>query len=589
MDTFKLTFLPDQKTVEVPADTTILDAAHDVGVVINAPCGGKGLCGKCTVIISDGTGHKSVRACEHHVSCDLTVTLPHKETGNDIMMEGAGRTVEFNPMCVVADIEFARGEIGDYDNDSWKLCIAIAGAVARDARDLHVTVEAIRQLELELAKENFALHAVIVENEVVRVSSEPVHPFVVAFDIGTTTVVGYLLDGVDGTQKAVTSRLNPQGPYGADVISRANFAIQEDPDELTHVIRTGINEMLGELVEQAGITRDDLYLLTVVGNTCMHHLFCGIVPGSLVRVPYTAAVSEPLLLDGAGLDLDMAPGGRVQMLPVFAGFVGADTNACLISIDFIHEHKHTLMLDIGTNGELVMGTHEHAFACSTAAGPALEGANIEHGMRGADGAIDHASVDGDDIVLHVIGGDKALGICGSGILDIIALLLDTGIVDDGGRLLDPEKLDTSFAKKNAWRYEKSAQGGHFMLQDGIYLSQKDIREVQLAKSAIAVGINILCRKLGWKLGDIEQVKIAGAFGNYMDPKSASRIGLIPHELLERVIPIGNAAGEGAKIALVDRDELANGEKLSHEIPFVELATEKDFQELFVEHLSFELD
>jgi len=589
MNEYKLTFLPDQVTATVPEGTTILDAAHTVGVDIPAPCGGKGLCGKCMVIISDGTGHKSVRACEYKVECDLEIRLQHKETGNDILMDGAGRKVAFNPMCVVADVLFPRGEVGDYDNDSWKLCMAIAEKVDRRADELELTMSAIRELELQLMKDNFTFKAVVVANKVVHVTNEDVHPYVAAFDIGTTTVVGYLIDSLDGTQKAVTSMMNPQEPYGADVISRANYTTQEDPDKLTQIIRGGISSMLDDLVKQVGISRQDLYLLTVVGNTCMHHLFCGIVPSSLIRVPYTAAVNAPLLLEADNLGIEMAPGGCVQMLPVFAGFVGADTNACLIAIDFVHEEKRTLMLDIGTNGELVMGTKDKAFASSTAAGPALEGAKIEFGMRGADGAIDHVSAEGDELVCHVIGGGKAQGICGSGILDIIALLLDKGMIAPGGRLVKADKLEGSFAQANAWRLESNAQGGHVMLQDGIYLSQKDIREVQLAKSAIAVGINILSRKLGWEIEDIEQVKIAGAFGNYMDPKSACTIGLIPMELLDRVIPIGNAAGEGAKIALVDFDEMENGRALSKEIPFVELATESDFQELFVENLSFKDD
>lgn len=407
-----------------------------------------------------------------------------------------------------------------------------------------------------------------------------------AFDIGTTSVVGYLLDEKDGTQLAVTSRFNPQRIYGADVVSRAAYEAEHRDGMLTRMIRQAVDEMLGELAVQAGIERHQIYQTLLVGNTCMHHLFLGIDPSSLLQVPYDAAMKNAFEGMAKDYGLNIAPEAFLQFLPNLAGYVGADTAGCLLAVDFLHEKKRTLMIDIGTNGELVMGTAEQAYTCSTAAGPALEGARISCGMCGIEGAIQHLKIENGELKLSVIGEKEAIGICGSGLIDAIALFKREGMIESRGRIQRKDRLKTDFAKKNAWRINRDNGKSQIMLTEHVSITQQDIREIQLAKSAIISGIQILCKKLDWKLEDLEQILLAGAFGNYMDPDNACEIGLLPTECRGCIRGIGNAAGDGAKAALADIEQWNCAEQLMRRIKFVELASEKDFQTKFIANLNF---
>lgn len=409
---------------------------------------------------------------------------------------------------------------------------------------------------------------------------------VTAFDIGTTSVAGYLLDAATGKQLTSTGRFNPQRSFGADVISRASHEAETRDGKQTQLIRAAIDEMLGELCEKGGCTRSDLHRITLVGNTCMHHLFLGLPVDSLLRVPYEPVMWDAFEGKAADYGLHMSEDAKLQVLPNIAGFVGADTVGCLVATDFIHEMMRTLMIDIGTNGELVMGTKEKAYACSTAAGPALEGAKISCGMCGIEGAIQHLKVNGEELEISVIGGGEATGICGSGLVDAIALLFREGLIEKRGRITKPEKLKTEFGKANAWRIQKVDGKSQIQLTEAVSITQQDIREVQLAKSAIFSGIAILCRKLGWDLTDLEQILVAGAFGNYMDPDSACAIGLLPAACREKIRGIGNAAGEGAKRVLAGDLYWEQAKTLARQIEFVELASEADFQTQFIRNLDF---
>lgn len=416
--------------------------------------------------------------------------------------------------------------------------------------------------------------------------SNDLSSYVAAFDLGTTSLAGYLLDKENNRQLAVTSRFNPQRIYGADVISRAHHEAVHRDGRLAGLIRKAIDEMLEELAVQAGIEKTEISEIMFVGNTCMHHLFLGISPESLLKVPYSAAMIEAY--DGIARDyqLCIAPEGRIRFLPNLAGFVGADTVGCLLAIDFFHEDRKTLMIDIGTNGELVMGTKSKAYTCSTAAGPALEGARITCGMRGMQGAIQHITVNEGELSISVIGETEPIGICGSGLIDAIAVFCKEGLIDVRGRIQKNNKLTTRFAQKNAWRIKRENGTAQIALTDKVVVTQQDIREVQLAKSAIASGIQILCQKLGWKLEELEQILVAGAFGNYMNLDNVCAIGLLPAECRDRTYSIGNAAGEGAKIAITDNTKWEQTLHCTKNIEFVELASEKEFQNAFVRNLNF---
>lgn len=469
--THTVTFLPEAVSVAVGAGTTLLDAMVAAGLHPDAPCGGKGTCGKCRVTVNG----REVLACQTNVEGDLQV-YTRREAPVKILTTGTGAEI-----------------IPDGD-----------------------------------------------------------HRYVLAFDIGTTTVVAYLLDGRSGKPLAQASRMNPQSQYGADVISRIQHALKEGGDAISGCIRETMHRLTAETAATAGIAPEEITAAAIVGNTAMHHLLLGIDPKPLVTPPYMPAVSEA------------QKRGIARILPNIAGFVGGDTVGCMVATRFDRLEELSLLIDIGTNGEMVLGNRHRRIACSTAAGPAFEGAKISCGMRGAEGAVDHVTLEDGQLRYHVIGEGAPKGLCGSGLLDLVAVLLDQGIIDESGRM----------------------QGKQFTLCDNVTLTQKDVREVQLAKAAIRAGIELLSEKMGTAVDAIQTVYLAGAFGNYMDPASACRIGMIPPVLLDRIKPIGNAAGEGAKLCALRQDEFAYSQRLAKETEFLELASLPQFQDCYVDALEF---
>ena len=397
--------------------------------------------------------------------------------------------------------------------------------------------------------------------------------YAIAYDIGTTTVVAYLLDGMTGQELAVASGQNPQRAHGADVVTRIQYALKGGADELQGAILGLLNKLTAEVAAKAGIRQEEITLACMVGNACMHHLALHLDVEPLTAPPYMPSVFEALVLEAAKY-VPISPKGVLRVLPNIAGFVGADTVGCLVATQFDQLAEQTLLIDIGTNGEMVLGNGTRRIACSTAAGPAFEGAKIECGMRGALGAIDHVKAESGSLVCSTIGGAKARGLCGSGLLDATAALLELGVINKRGRMKVPESL--------ADRIVEGESGGlAITLQDDVWLSQKDIREVQLAKGAIRAGIELMSEYADIPLEDVTTCRLAGAFGNYLDPASACRIGMLPSLLLSKVVPIGNAAGEGAKRCALCEDEFARAIKIAEETEFLELATLDTFQDRFI--------
>lgn len=416
-----------------------------------------------------------------------------------------------------------------------------------------------------------------------------------AFDIGTTTIVGYLMDLYTGKELSVVSILNPQIKYGADAITRMNHANEEEKGlEMLHitVIRT-INKLIKEAAEKAGISSNDIYTITVAGNTCMHHLFLGLSPRYISQEPYTPTISEPIVLNASSLNIRINNIGKVLVLSNIAGFVGADTTASLLAAEMDSSEYIKLMIDIGTNGEIVLGSKHRLITCSSTSGHALEGVQISSGMRGTVGAIDHVKF-GEKLEYSVIGRGKPQGICGSGLLDVVAGLINIGIIDEMGKLLSPERITNPAAKgfkKNIIQHEGIEA---FLLVDEdstchgrpILVTQQDIRELQLAKGAMLTGIKILMNKYGIDFSDIKEVLLAGAFGNYLDPRSACIIGLIPKELEYKIKTIGNAAGTGAKLALISRSRYKRAADISNLVEYVELESYPEFSSIFARSTYF---
>lgn len=472
MKRYTVTFLPDGISVPAEEGKNLLQVQIAAGLRPDAPCGGKGTCGKCKVWVVG----QEVLACQTTVTGDMTVRT-EPEAKIRILTEGI--SVKTEP----------------------------------DGRDAYV----------------------------------------LAFDIGTTTVVAYLLDGYTGDLLAQSSCRNPQGQFGADVISRIQHAMNEGGDTLCSCIRSAMEELTGEVCAKAAITPESIGTAAIVGNTAMHHLLLNIDPKPLVTPPYMPAVY-------AGIEKGIA-----RILPNIAGFVGGDTVGCMVATRFDKLEELSLLIDIGTNGEMVMGDKNRRIACSTAAGPAFEGAKISCGMRGAEGAVDHVWLEDGNVKYHVIGETAPEGLCGSGLLDLVAVLLDLEIIDESGRM----------------------KGKTYTLCDNVVLTQKDVREVQLAKAAIRAGIELLAENIGAQVQEIRKVYLAGAFGNYLNPASACRIGMIPPVLVDRIKPIGNAAGEGAKLCALNEKEFDYSRRLAAETEFLELASLPAFQDCYVDALEFE--
>lgn len=395
----------------------------------------------------------------------------------------------------------------------------------------------------------------------------------IAIDLGTTTVVCYLLDK-NGEEMAVSSMLNPQGAYGADVVSRMQAALNGMQTKLCESIRDGLTELILEVCQKANVPAASIVRISLVGNPCMQQLLMDISTENLAKLPFAPALTEVQILPSSQI-LPVCPNADFLVIPDISGYVGADTLGCVLSSKMYQRDGFTLLIDIGTNGELVLGNASSMVACSTAAGPALEGANIHFGMRGSKGAIDHVEWRENQIETHVIGECRAKGICGSGLIDAAALLLKLGVINKRGRMGTAKQLP-QFA-----RYLKEVDGERvFSLTEDVYLTQADIRQVQLAKGAIAAGIELMAKQRRIALEEIREVLLAGAFGSFIRPSSACEIGMLPPEFLSKIRAIGNGAGSGAKLLSCSRSTWQLADRLSREITFLELASLPEFQRCF---------
>lgn len=394
--------------------------------------------------------------------------------------------------------------------------------------------------------------------------------FLLAFDIGTTTVVCFLIDGISGKELAHASMLNPQITYGADVISRMQSALEGTLGEQKTAIQDGMESLIEDVCGQAGIHPAEISVVSVVANPCMQQLFMGIMPDNLSKVPFAPVITHTDVVSAASY-LPACKNAKLIVVPDIAGYVGADTMGCILATGMYRETPMTLMVDIGTNGEMVLGNREKLTACSTAAGPALEGAKIKFGMRGARGAIDHVWLENGNIRCSVIGGGPATGICGSGLIDAAAVFLEAGLINKRGRILDDREVDGQRV---------------LYLTDQVYITQNDIRELQLAKGAIAAGIELMAEYLSISFEQIDRVLLSGAFGSFMRSENACKIGLLPPQLREKITVVGNAAGVGAKMLACDQSLLKTAQALRDSVCFIELANIPNFQKCFGRNMAF---
>jgi len=614
MATVALTLLPAGRALQVDSGATILASAHAAGVDIEATCGGRGRCTSCRVKFVSGLippptimdelqlGDALVRegyrlACQCRVSDPITVQVSPPVDDQSFQILGAERAPGVPlPVAIAAGIEkqIVRVELPTEEHHQTSDLEAVLATLGRAPGDcapevLKTLPQALREHAGEVTVTSFGRRILSVE-----AGDTHLLTFGLAIDVGTTSVVTTLMELASGEQLASVSSLNPQAVFGGDLMSRIAFA-QFDPGNLRK-LQTRIIGLLNQHIEQvcrdSGVLAKWIYKVIIVGNTCMHHVLLGIDPSYVGLAPYAPVMRHPLTLSARELFLKVSPEARVCLLPIVAGFVGADTVAVALATRIDESAEIRVAVDIGTNGEVLLGSREHLWACSAPAGPALEGAQIRHGMRAALGAIDRVHFDDGDIVLHTIGDAAAQGICGSGLIDAIAVLLDAGVIDWTG-LIDLDHLDrlppalrARVVKRGEERAVLLARSGEHGASHEIALTQDDVRQVQLCKGAIASGAAMLQRIAGIPDDKVAELMLAGGFGNYLSIPSAVRIGLIPALPESRIRYVGNAALRGAQLALVSEPERARAEAIARRIEHVSLAAHPDFQDVFVDCMNF---
>jgi uncharacterized 2Fe-2S/4Fe-4S cluster protein (DUF4445 family) len=601
------------RRTQAPPGTTILKAAHAAGIEITATCGGRGRCTSCRIKFMAGTvppptiadelqlGDDLVRegyrlACQCRLEEPTTVMLapPIEEEAFQILgaSPGAARTADVTIESGVAKqvVKVALPREEHHQTSDVEQLVAAVGLTPGDVAPgvLAALPQALRDDEGTVTVTTFAGRILAVER-----GDTSLMKFGLAIDIGTTTVVTTLLELESGEQLASVSSLNPQAVFGGDLMSRIAFA-QFNPGNLrkltTRIIGL-LNQHVAEVCREAGVLPKWIYKAVVVGNTCMHHLLLGIDPSWVGLAPYAPVMRHPLVLPARDLFLKIAPEARVCLLPLVAGFVGADAVAVALATRLDTGKSLRLAVDIGTNGEVLLGSRQRLWGCSAPAGPAFEGAQIRHGMRGAQGAIDRVVVE-DDVRVHTIGEAPPLGICGSGLIDLLAGLLQAGVIDPSGliRVEERNTLPPSLRERVTMRGEERLvivlRAGEAGAPREIVLTQDDVRQVQLAKGAIASGIDLLVHVAGVSVYDVDELMLAGGFGNYVSIPSAIAIGLIPPLPPPRVRYVGNAAALGAQLALLSESERRHADEIARRIEHVSLATHPDFEQIFVDAMNF---
>ena len=620
----KITFLPDKKNIEVSQGTTALEALERAGINIDTPCGGKGICGKCKILINTGITtatpieeellseeeiKKGFRlACQAKLFKDTIIEVPSEirldfkgvfssNLKGDIHRIKKNFALDSNLKKVFLGLE--KPSLDDQRSDWERIKDGLSLKKIENISNLKISLPILKKIPLLIRKADFRVTVTICNDEIMDLESDNTakKSYGMAFDIGTTTVVGYLIDLGSGEELSAVAKTNPQIIHGDDVISRIEF-VQRQKDGLEKLqkeIVITLNEIIRETTQKAEIDKNNIYETVIVGNTCMHHLFLGLNPIHLAPSPYIPVIKESLSLkvkDIPGLSLN--PTANIYLLPNISAFVGADILAGILSTSMWKEDKTILLVDLGTNGEVVLGSKGELWACSAAAGPAFEGARISSGMRAAEGAIDKVKIDNKFINYKVIEDGKVRGICGSGLIDLIAELLKLGLINKSGKLIGREEGNSELSEEIRKRIIKGQKGNKFLLVKGketengkpLYLTQRDIREVQLAKAAIFAGIKILLKEVNIPLEDIQEILLAGAFGNFIDKKSAVRIGLLPNLPLKKIESVGNAAGRGAEITLCSNKMREVSEEISKKVKYVELSSRPDFQEEFIKAMIF---
>lgn len=583
------------KVIYANKGDNLLEVLIREGVFVENPCGGKGICGKCRVIFKTGVKEPTDSDSKHlsqdeinagaRLSCRVKlessaeVEIWRAPEKMDVLVEGKYEEVPVAPLGGKIYLTLAEPSLEDQRSDLRRLSDALG------ISDLIVEQELMSRIPGVLRDSNFKVTAKLYKNVLLDINGGDTSGtlYGAAVDIGTTTLACYLVDLVSGKVIDVESGVNSQRSYGADVISRINFTMEREDglSILSDSVRKQICQMITRVCSRHNIDTKDLLNATIVGNTTMTHLFMGLPCKNISLSPYIPVTTDEVEFEGYKINMPFR--GRVTVLPGVSGYIGSDITAGILACGMRKLDSYSLLLDLGTNGEIALGNKDGIITCSTAAGPAFEGANIKHGIGGIRGAISKVDLS-KEIIYSTIGGAKACGICGSGVLDMVSQLLKYGILDETGRMVDEDEISLPESLKNRLTLDGNMK--QFVIDENIVFTQKDVREVQLAKAAVHAGITILLKEKGIGFGDIENVFIAGGFGNFMDIESALNIGILPREFSSKVKSIGNSAGTGARMSLLSKTLREELKCLAQGTSYVELSGRQDFQDYFVDSMMF---
>jgi uncharacterized 2Fe-2S/4Fe-4S cluster protein (DUF4445 family) len=604
-------FPEQQRRASVTVGRTLLDAVHAARLEVSNVCAGRGVCGKCRVVVTSGSEFLSPAtdlermslsdadiqqgfriACCARITAPgpLSIQIPPESLteAQQLLVAGTQPNVELNPILEKQFLTLPQASLTDFRPDLERL-IEVLETRSKLPR-LRPSYAALKGLPEAMRKGQWNVTVTVTDDGLIiwidaGRTDNRLYGF--ALDVGTTKLAGYLVDLRTGIILGKASLTNPQVAYGADVISRISYASkgQEELAELQRKVVEAANSLIQECCAQAKVEARDIFQVVIVGNTAMHHIFLGIPPKYVALAPYTAVLRSSFQTYARELGIVANPGCLLSALPCVAGFVGADAIADILATEMHRSPSIALLVDIGTNTEIVLGDHRRLVSCSSPSGPAFEGAQIKHGMRAEVGAIERVWIDPGtfEAGYSTIGGVKPRGLCGSAVIDAIASMRRTGIIDVNGRIgssTGSKRIRSQNGPPEyvvAWKEE--TQTGR-----DIVITQHDIEEIKLAKAAVHSGIMILANQFNVQVKDITRIFIAGAFGTYVDPYSARTIGMYPDIPLGRISFVGNTAGSGARMALLSKQKCAEAQRIAEALEYVELAADPDFQEEFVNSL-----
>ena len=600
-----ISFEPSEKSVRVPSGVSVFDAASWNGLAIDSTCGGNGTCKKCKVQILEGSvpvtnldsrAFKQEEldagwrlACVSHATASIKVHVPPLTTRPKASTVGVGRQVILRPSVIKRYIEVSEPSLSDQRSDLRRVLDELSDVT------VNIDPQLIKELPKVLRASDFKVTCVVVADQLIAIEPGDTTTalFGIAYDLGTTTVVASLMDLATGTPLAVASMLNKQQPFGADVISRISATMLDENalDKLRELAHSTLSDLTNEVCAEAAISPEQVFEIAIAGNATMVQIALGIDPEPLGVAPFIMATESYPTFLASELGVMLHPRARAFLFPALGAYVGGDIISGALATGMDRDKRLRLFIDIGTNCEIVLGDGERLISTAAPAGPAFEAASIKCGMRAAAGAIEVVTLTETDVHLQVIEDSAPIGLCGSGLVDAVAELARMRIADSSGRFMSDEVMaETWPALSN--RLITIGNERVFVLsfdsnnEAGVFLSQRDIRELQFAKAAISTGWKLLLEEFGVQESDITQVLLAVSFGTYLSAKNAIAIGLVPKIPVLRVISAGNVAGEGAKMVLLSGPERNGATSLMREIAYLELSDRTDFNDRFVDELAF---